>query len=491
MTNKILPIELYSVEQVRQAELDASQATENGLYQLVEKAGAAAFQWLQQYKPEAKKIAVLVGSGNNGADGLVLARWLAEHEYQVAVMGLLRPVNSKEYGQALQTLQTVNISIQAIELDELDKADVIVDALFGTGLSRPLSEEFQTLIKRINQSSAFRLSLDAPSGVNADSGFGELAVAADATLVFGALKRGLFTYQARHFCGEVFFADIGLQEFLAGSDTLRFDCSDIKGKLGKRARHAHKGDFGRVSVVGGDIGMPGAVRLCAEACFRAGSGLVAVVSRPEHQHIVVTACPELMYCSAEFIDMDVYHRLGWADVLVLGPGLGRQDWGQNLFKATILSGKPSVIDADALNILSKEPMQQENWVLTPHSGEAARLLDCSVEKVEADRFSAVKQLQQKYGGVAVLKGAGTLICDGNQTIVATVGNPGLSSGGCGDVLSGIIGALMAQGLSPMKAAYTGVIVHGCAADKAAEKGERGMIASDLMAPIREVVNSIE
>ncbi|WP_133405740.1 NAD(P)H-hydrate dehydratase [Parashewanella tropica] len=490
MTNKRLPNELYNVEQVRQAEIDASQTINGGLYQLVEKAGAAAFQWLQQHQASAKRVLILVGSGNNGADGLVLARLLVEHGYQVDVMGLLRPVNSSEYGQALQALQAVNVQVQSIDLDIFDKVDVIIDALFGTGLSRPLSEEFQSLIKGINRSSAFRLSLDVPSGINANSGVGVFAVAADATIVFGALKRGLFTYQARHFCGQIFFADIGLAEFLPETDTFRFDCHDIQGILGKRARHAHKGDFGRVNVVGGDLGMPGAVRLSAEACFRAGSGLVAVVSRPEHQHIVLTGCPELMFCSAEFIDMDVYHRLGWADVLVLGPGLGRQDWGQNLFKATSLSGKPSVIDADALNILSKDPVKQDDWVLTPHSGEAARLLDCSVEEIERDRFTAVKQLQQKYGGVAVLKGAGTLICDGKQTIVATVGNPGLSSGGCGDVLSGIIGAMMAQGLSPMQAAYTGVIVHGCAADKAAEKGERGMLASDLMEPIRQVVNSL-
>ncbi|MGL4517896.1 MAG: NAD(P)H-hydrate dehydratase, partial [Shewanella sp.] len=302
-------------------------------------------------------------------------------------------------------------------------------------------------------------------------------------------KQGLLTSKARHHCGLLEFADLGLSRYFSPSSVQRVGGEILQSYFAARARDSHKGQSGKVTVIGGDYGLAGAIRLASEACLRAGAGLVTVISRPEHQLTVNVSRPELMFWGCDLVDMEVYLRLGWAQVIVLGPGLGRQDWGYNLFKAAGLSDKPCVLDADALNLLSQEPRKQPNWVLTPHPGEAARLLDCSVADIERDRFAAVRSMQQKYGGVVLLKGAGTVIYDGQRMIVAPVGNPGLASGGCGDVLSGIIGALMAQGMDNMQATIVAVVVHGCAADLAARQGERGMLASDLMPFIRQLVNS--
>ncbi|MCL1078476.1 NAD(P)H-hydrate dehydratase [Parashewanella spongiae] len=487
-----LPIELYRVEQVRQAEEAMCEKDSEKLYQLVELAGKAAAEFILKRNLKQKNIVILIGTGNNGADGLVLARELRQQRLQpdldVHVMGLNNTTSTVEFQQAKQKFEQVGGQVLSIVPKQIQSADLIVDALFGIGLSRPLSEDFDPLINIIEDNKAWTISLDVPSGLCANTGTSDRSIRADQTLVFGALKRGLFTYQARHYCGDIQLIDLGLQTFLPEADCKLIQSDFLKGKLGQRAKHIHKGDSGKVTVIGGDIGMPGAVRLCGEACLRAGSGMVAVISRPENLAVVLAHRPELMFCPAEFVDMEIYHRLGWASVLVLGPGLGREGWGLNLFKATLLSEKPIVMDADALYFLSKNPQKQSNWVLTPHSAEAARLLGSSVVEVEADRFQAVKALQSRYGGVVVLKGAGTLICDGEQTVVAAVGNPGLASGGCGDVLSGIIAALIAQGVDLASAAKMGVVVHGYAADIAVSKGERGMVASDLMTPIRHIIN---
>ena len=353
-----------------------------------------------------------------------------------------------------------------------------------------MRDEFKSIIDAVNLSKAKVYSLDIPSGLNPDTGSGGNSIVADVTIIFAALKQGLLTGRARVCVGELVFVDLGVTEYLSTPSATRVSLDFVRQNMTPRARDSHKGDCGKVSIIGGDIGMAGAVRLAAEACLRAGSGLVTVISRPAHQLAINATRPELMFWGCELVDMEVYLRLGWADTLLVGPGLGQQDWGYNLLKAVGLSNKPCVVDADALNMLSVEPYKQTEWVLTPHSAEAARLLGISVYDVEQDRFTAVKAIQAKYGGVVVLKGPGTLIYDGIDCYVAAVGNPGLASGGCGDVLAGIIAALMAQGFSLCKAAVMGVVIHGEAADRAAIAGERGMLASDLMPHIKHLVNNL-
>nr|MBP7662573.1 NAD(P)H-hydrate dehydratase [Shewanella sp.] len=407
----------------------------------------------------------------------------------VSVM-MTSAAGTPECQQALTHYLAEGGKLLPLEVEPILAAKIIVDGLLGTGVRDAVRDDMAKYIRAINDNSAWVLSLDLPSGVIADTGaVVGVAVMADITLCFGGVKQGVLTGKARHYSGELEFADLGLTPFFAEASAQRVGRETLKDYFAARARDSHKGQSGKVTVIGGDIGMAGAVRLASEACLRAGAGLVTVISRPEHQLTVNVSRPELMFWGCDLVDMEVYLRLGWAQVIVLGPGLGKHDWGYNLFKAVGLSDKPCVLDADALNLLSNEPRRQTNWVLTPHPGEAARLLGCTVVDIELDRFAAVRAIQQKYGGVVLLKGAGTVIFDGQQMVVAPVGNPGLASGGCGDVLSGIIGALMAQGMDNMQATVLGVVVHGCAADLAAIQGERGMLASDLMPFIRQLVNS--
>ncbi|QSX29481.1 NAD(P)H-hydrate dehydratase [Shewanella cyperi] len=486
-----LPMALYRREQIRQAEFAVCQGDSDALYQLVEQAADAALALLRLESRLGLQTVLLAGSGNNGADALALARLMLERGLPLRVLASADG-KTVEHRRAQKAFEAAGGVVEPYSKEAVEGAEVIIDGLLGSGTNGELRAAMAGIIQDINASGAWVLSLDLPSGVDADTGnVNPIAVCADMTLSFGGLKQGLFTSRARHFAGEVRLASLGLEAALSQEtpSAQRVDGQFLKDLLGRRPRDSHKGQSGKVTVMGGNHGMAGAVRLAGEACLRAGAGLVTVISQPEHQLTVNANRPELMFWGCELVDMEVYLRLGWADVLVIGPGLGRDDWGYNLFKAVGMSDKPCVLDADALNFLAKEPRRQQNWVLTPHPGEAARLLGMSVAEVEQDRFAAVQKLQQTYGGVVLLKGAGTLICDGEQVVVAPVGNPGLASGGCGDVLSGIIAALMAQGLAPMTATIAGVVVHGEAADLAAAAGERGMLASDLMPFIRQLVNS--
>lgn len=483
------PKALYTQTQVREAELSAVSQGVSSLYELVERAGAAAFECLAKHSSKVLSVLILAGSGNNGADALVCARLARASGMDASVM-MTSAAGTPECQQALTYYLAEGGKLLPLEVEPILAAKIIVDGLLGTGVRDAVRDDMAKYIRAINDNSAWVLSLDLPSGVIADTGaVVGVAVMADITLCFGGVKQGVLTGKARHYSGGLEFADLGLTPFFAEASAQRVGRETLKDYFAARARDSHKGQSGKVTVIGGDIGMAGAVRLASEACLRAGAGLVTVISRPEHQLTVNVSRPELMFWGCDLVDMEVYLRLGWAQVIVLGPGLGKHDWGYNLFKAVGLSDKPCVLDADALNLLSNEPRRQANWVLTPHPGEAARLLGCTVADIELDRFAAVRAIQQKYGGVVLLKGAGTVIFDGQQMVVAPVGNPGLASGGCGDVLSGIIGALMAQGMDNMQATVLGVVVHGCAADLAAIQGERGMLASDLMPFIRQLVNS--
>lgn len=276
---------------------------------------------------------------------------------------------------------------------------------------------------------------------------------------------------------------------MISSDTINpLTLSSCQRYLSKRARDAHKGDFGHVLVVGSDYGMGGAVRLAGEAALRAGAGLVSIATRPEHAFEISGACPELM-CrgvqTAEALDPLIKR----ATIVVIGPGLGKETWGRTLFEYILKTPLPLIVDADALNQLAESPKTRDNWILTPHPGEAARLLQKTTAMIQADRISAIHQLQQRYHGVQVLKGAGTLILsDLNGLERCDAGNPGMATAGMGDVLSGVIAALVAQGLSLQQAASLGVMAHASAGDRVAEKGERGILARDLLDVIRQCLN---
>ena len=313
---------------------------------------------------------------------------------------------------------------------------------------------------------------------------------ADHTITFIALKPGLLTGKARDVTGQLHFDSLGLDSWLAGQETKiqRFSAEQLSHWLKPRRPTSHKGDHGRVVIIGGDHGTAGAIRMTGEAALRAGAGLVRVLTRSENIAPLLTARPELM---VHELTMDsLTESLEWADVVVIGPGLGQQEWGKKALQKVENFRKPMLWDADALNLLAINPDKRHNRVITPHPGEAARLLGCSVAEIESDRLHCAKRLVQRYGGVAVLKGAGTVVAAHPDALgIIDAGNAGMASGGMGDVLSGIIGALLGQKLSPYDAACAGCVAHGAAADVlAARFGTRGMLATDLFSTLQRIVN---
>ncbi|WP_028863959.1 bifunctional ADP-dependent NAD(P)H-hydrate dehydratase/NAD(P)H-hydrate epimerase [Psychromonas aquimarina] len=492
-TKSSLPHSLYRAQQIQDFEGQAAELAGTTLYSLMKRAGQACWQVFKQRFADAQRVLVLAGKGNNGGDGYIFAAAARNAGLDVQLCQIGKPDDlTGDAARAGKAWSIAQGTIDGIEQADFEGADVIVDALLGTGLQGPVRAEYQRLIYKINQSGKAVLSVDIPSGLNADSGaVSDVAVKADATVSFVGLKQGLFSGCAPEHCGQIYFSGLGITkefESLCESTVSRVLYDDFSALLVKRSRISHKGFFGRTLVLGGNIGMPGAVRLAGEAALRSGSGLVKVLTRAENQSAVTAGRPELMVEAFYLDKMNDSSIRDWATNLVIGPGLGKDEWAENLFDFVLASDLAAVIDADGLNLLASKAAWKDSWILTPHPGEAARLLGCSITKVENDRFTAVRSLQRSFGGIVILKGAGTLICDGKQTYVANVGNPGMASGGMGDVLSGIIGGLLAQGVDPLHAAVLAVMIHGSAADLAAGRDERGLLASDLFPYIRKLVN---
>ncbi|WP_394212133.1 NAD(P)H-hydrate dehydratase [Enterovibrio calviensis] len=487
-----LPHSLYRSDQVRDGERKIASDLGVKMYDLMTHAGSAVFNVLCQRWPEADKILICCGSGNNGGDGYVVGRLALEAGLNVTLWSACDPL--KITGDALLAQQAFVKQGGTISTGDLpdEPRDLIIDALLGTGLSRDVSGCYRDAIASINASSSPVLAVDIPSGLHADTG-GVLggAVSADITVTFVALKQGLFTGKAVDHCGELIFdgLDIG-QAFEAHIPTsVTLLCSEQARQLEPtRCQSAHKGHFGRLLCIGGEKGTGGAIILCGQAALRTGAGLVALLTHETNVTAILARQPELMTRQWEEKrgSKALNEILAWADVIALGPGLGQSAWSKRVFDAALESCKPMVIDADGLTLLSRDPCrnqrqnQQNNWILTPHPGEAATLLNLSIEEIERDRFSAVKEIHNRYGGVVVLKGAGTIVYDGVHSFVIHAGNPGMASGGMGDVLTGVIASCLAQSQSLEDAARFGAFLHSYAADIAAQHGSRGLLASDLL-----------
>ncbi len=487
-----LPHALYRAAQVRRLDHTAIHHFGIAGETLMERAGAFGFASLQRFWPLAKSIAVVCGTGNNGGDGYVIAR--LAHEAGLAVTLLQLGDHDKLRGDAaLNARRCEVLTIPCEPLRKIpDDTHVIVDAILGTGLERIVSGHWAEALQMINQHRAGVLAIDIPSGLNSDTGaVMGTAVRADVTTTFIALKQGMFTAAAADYCGEILFDALDIPARLYATELLsarRVDWERQRQLLPQRPRSSHKGDCGHVLVVGGAPGFSGAVRLAGEGALRSGAGLVSVATDARHAGLIAASRPELM-CHGIDNPAGLEPLLQRCSVVAIGPGLGQSAWGQSLFESVLQSNKPLVVDADALNLLAQHPQQRRDWILTPHPGEAARLLGVTIPEIQSDRFSAAQQLQQRYDGVIVLKGAGTLIhSPGHRPpAVCSQGNPGMATGGSGDVLTGVIAGLIAQGFELQDAAETGVCVHAAAGDLAAQDGERGMIASDLFPHIRKLL----
>ena len=485
-----LPHALYRAAQVRK--LDQIAIVEHGIpgITLMEHAGAAAWQALRAVWPAARRITVVCGSGNNAGDGYVLARLARAQDCTVRVMLLANPAQlTGDAATAARGLPATGIACETFSPQRLADSDVIVDALLGTGLDRPISGAYLDAIQALNQSRRDILSLDIPSGLHADSGqVMGAAVKAHTTVTFIGLKAGMFTGSGPEYSGQVIFSDLDVPADIYTG--IKPCASRIQSaELARRARDAHKGDFGHVLVIGGDYGYAGAVRMAGEGAARAGAGLVSIATRREHALAIPAAVPELMAWGVD-VARDLDTMLERATVIAIGPGLGQSAWGLGMLGKVLECRQPVVADADALNLLAREPLHSDNWVLTPHPGEAARLLDSTTRAVQDDRYGAAAELRRRYGGVIVLKGCGTIIADeAGELAVCAAGNPGMAAGGMGDVLTGVIAGLLAQGLGKGAAARTGVYLHARAGDAAAAAGgERGLRASDLMPWIQRFAN---
>jgi len=496
-----LPAAIYSSEQVR--ELDRIAIEKRGIqgYELMSRAGQAALAVIKARWPGAQKLLVYCGAGNNAGDGYVLARLAAGDGFTVHVVAVVSPERLQgDAATAWRACRDAGVAIEAgstaAEAHTAYVPDLLVDALLGIGIDRPLDGVFADVVGQINSNETPVLALDIPTGLDADTGdsLGS-TVNADVTISFVGLKQGVFLGNGPDYCGALEFSDLGIPEDTAQSLTppiRRLTLRDLRAALPRRRRTSHKAAHGRLLLVGGAPGMCGAIRLAAEAALRAGAGLVYVGTHKDSVAAVMAGRPEIM-CRAIDADEDLEALIALADAAVLGPGLGDSDWAQRLWRGLMQSELPLIVDADGLNQLAQHRMRREHWVLTPHPGEAARLLETTPAEIQSDRLKSVADLAERFAACVVLKGASSLV--GMQTASGDItvdlcdrGNPGMATAGTGDVLSGVIGALLVQTGDLARAVRAGVLLHALAGDDAAADGERGMIATDLMPYIRRWAN---
>ena len=483
-----LPVEVYSAASVRA--MDRRATGEGGIpgYELMQRAGDAAFATMQQHWPAAKRVTVLCGPGNNAGDGYVVARLARAAGLDVRVVAVSDPKGLRgDAARAHADFIAQGGRTEPLGNGLLESCDLVVDAMLGTGVDRELEEPFVAAIRQVNRLEVPVLSLDIPSGLDADTGepHGH-ALGATLTLAFVGLKSGYYLGMAPSFVGALEFAGLELpQAFRAGEIPVmrRIDGRVAARALPPRRRSAHKGEHGRVVIVGGHA-MPGAARLAGEAALRTGAGLVTVATSRDSAAVVLAGRPELIVRDGMPADLSVF------DAIAVGPGLGMDADAQRAFDTAVAAGTPLVVDADALTSLAARPHKSDHWILTPHPGEAARLLDSDSGLVQRSRLDTVREIVDRYGGTCVLKGANTLVYGPTPVPwVCDRGNPGMATAGSGDVLTGVIAALLATMFQPIQAAAAGVFLHAEAGDRAARAGMRGMIASDIVAELRGVVNS--
>ncbi|MDE2407071.1 MAG: NAD(P)H-hydrate dehydratase [Xanthomonadaceae bacterium] len=486
------PFPLFDPDALRQLEARGTALCDGDAFALMARAGQAGWRCALKHWPRAMRIVVVCGPGNNGGDGYVLARHAHAAGREVRVLRLAAPA-SELAQRACADYLAAGGTIDG----ELGDADLIVDALFGIGLARAPDAATTALIAAINTHPAPVLALDVPSGLDAATGSAPgAAVVADCTLQFLARHRGLRTGTALDHCGELELAALELPASAfdgIAPTALAYRADALAGFFPLRPRDGHKGRNGHVLCIGGDAGSGGAILLAAQAALRSGAGLVSVATRAAHVPALLARCPEAMVHAVEGT-AELPPLLARADVLALGPGLGQGEWGRALWQAVMRSDKPRVFDADALNLLADAGggLRTDDCI-TPHPGEAARLIGCTIAEVQRDRFAAAVALQARLGCTVVLKGAGSIAVSAGDAAPAVIcaGNPGMGTGGMGDVLTGVVAALRGQGFAAHDAAVAGALLHAAAGDAAArEDGERGLLPSDLLPWLRRLANPV-
>jgi len=486
---------IYTPAAVR--ELDRVAIEQCGIpgYVLMTRAGQAAFYTARARFPDAHRWLVLCGAGNNAGDGYVIARLAREAGMEVTVCAVSDPDKlTGDAAVALADFRSAGGEVGRFSELLCASTDLVVDALLGTGLDRALEGIYRQAVDAVNAAGRPVIAIDIPSGLNGLTGeVMGAAVRAAVTVTFVGAKQGLYLGAGPDCCGVVVFDSLGIPAAAtaATSPSLRvFTATDAAALLRRRTANRHKGDFGHVLVIGGNHGLGGAVRLAGEAALRSGAGLVSIATRPDNVAPILAARPELM-CRGVADAGELETLLERATVIAIGPGLGRDDWARELLAAALRAASRKVIDADALNLLAADPRPRDDWILTPHPGEAGRLLKRATAEVQRDRPAAAEALCRAYGGAVVLKGHGTLVARcGELSWLIRGGNPGMATAGMGDVLTGVVAGILAQNASAdlQSVAATAAWVHARAGDAAAVRGERGLIAGDLFEHLRPCLN---
>ena len=527
-----LPKNLYKVASIVQLEQIAINQYGIPAYELMQRAGKAVFDVIQSRYPDAKKILVLCGAGNNAGDGYVVAKLAIQAAYTVRVISLAEPASLKDAAQqAYQDYLAVGSEVNT-DLSSIAESEVIVDALLGTGFTRPISTDWAALIKSVNDCSNHVVSVDIPSGLYADTGSitdnePDSVIKADVTVTFIGLKQGMFTALAKDYCGEIIYSDLSLPHEIFTQ--LPCDAQLINeldyALLPERNASSHKGCFGHVLIVGGNNGMPGAVILAARAALCTGAGLVTIVTIPQHLAAISDAVPEAMIktcmttTDSDLLDGNNISVTGSLEAapsiealfkqdfisdvthIAVGMGIGQDAWSLALLQRCVQLNKPLLIDADALNLIAKnqniisELLTAPSLIITPHPGEASRLLSTenvvSITGIQNNRFDAIARLRELFSDkvpcTVVLKGSGSLIFSGDIIKVCLLGNAAMSAPGMGDVLSGIVVSLMAQGVLSSDAVDLGVCLHASAAQSVSKGRTRGLLASDVISGLATVL----
>ncbi|ESL07319.1 hypothetical protein TRSC58_04993 [Trypanosoma rangeli SC58] len=530
---KLLQTCVWRAAWLRETEVEAAREHKVSLYTLMNWAAHAAFKAIRSEYPPLQRWLVLCGGGNNGGDGYEIARIAAEAGLRVTVLSIKR---TKPLPPEATNAHTALVNRGGVAIHEVENwgdaamsegFDLVVDALLGTGIGGAPRGDYARCINWANTLTVPRVALDIPSGLNAETGTAEGAcIRAELTVTFIGVKPGLLTGRARDYVGRLHYSYLLMGDWLLERERQeqifcrRLSSLHLDWIVHPRSPCAHKGMNGKLILIGGDIGFGGAVIMAAEAALCTGAGLVRVLSRAQHAMTLLSRCPEVMV--EELTEANLQKGLEWSTCVAVGPGLGQGEWGCEAL-AKVLAHcqqhpeKPSVWDADALNIMAAQLQKGganpfatplTNRIITPHPGEAARLLQCTVDEVEKDRFQAAKRLAETYGGVALLKGPGTVLYTAEgmdpatapsitarsllstRYVLVDAGNSGMATGGVGDVLTGVIAGLLAQKFSEWYAACVGCLVHGTAGDLAAEVqgGERGLRATSLLKHIPICVN---
>ncbi len=486
---------LYDLSNVIKIEKQHLKKINSTEYALALKAAEALYQELTRKFGQPNSINVFCGGGKNAADGYLLSALASAKSIPVRVFELGNPCQfSPTIACARETALNANAELNVFSGEEIIDHGIIVDALIGIGLRGKINEKYRCAIQKMNFSNLPTVSIDVPSGLNSGTGgVLDIAVNADLTVTFLVYKQGLFTGYGPSCCGSLILRRLGLErgENLNGlASATIMSLEKLCKILPSRLNYSCKTNYGHVLVIGGDYGYAGAGIIAAQGAARIGAGLVSLATRPEHISAMLTRQPEVMAIGVSS-GQELEPFLSRPSVLVLGPGLGTSAWSEQLLQKALDTKISMVIDADALNIISSGKIQisrenAENCVITPHPGEAARLLNISVKEVELDRVSAVIELQKVFGTTVVLKGLGTIVCGRSSEVVSICpyGNPGMASAGMGDLLSGVIGGLLAQSLSCISAAELGCCLHSHAADVLVDQlGQRGLMATDLLRSI--------